>query len=394
MTSATLPASMNIPRAAAGVLVRQLNLPLGSLGSPLVSVPADPEYEAAIAQWWNTLLPEQRIPREVLATLAAPALVADIRVMLHGSSLFRTWALAGGLAVDSPWVLIGHRETEDEYEVQPIPNRQTLVNTLFAYLEAGVPVWEAEMRVKLPGAEFALLLALADLYSRAKFASLITHSVAPATYTPENVQQAYLNATQYPDVRYLFPFASALLPEPAGNLSPADVQAATGRLVAKGLLKGDDGGVTWTEPGLFLAESLHRRVCALFIDVAGANTNGAVGTQCSLFVRSDQPLWYFDIDRAGAGDAVLAGVSSTTARSLLDEILRPLGAPPSQDDVEARKAAAVAPPWPAYPPPPAAYPASTPATAPGATAFCGNCGSQLPPGARFCMTCGAGTLLD
>jgi hypothetical protein len=41
MTSATPPKSLRIPRIAASVLVRQLNLPLGALGSPLVSAPAE-----------------------------------------------------------------------------------------------------------------------------------------------------------------------------------------------------------------------------------------------------------------------------------------------------------------------------------------------------------------
>ncbi|MBI1851094.1 MAG: sigma-70 family RNA polymerase sigma factor, partial [Planctomycetes bacterium] len=58
----------------AGALVRQLQLPLGSLGLPLVGDAPDAEYAAAIAQWWASLAEQHRTPTDVLATLAAPVL--------------------------------------------------------------------------------------------------------------------------------------------------------------------------------------------------------------------------------------------------------------------------------------------------------------------------------
>jgi hypothetical protein len=374
MASATLPAPITIPRPATGALVRHLGLTLGSLGSALIEFNQDPGYNAAIAQWYESLPPGHRIPREVMAALAAPTVVAEIRVLFQKSSLVRTWAMTGGLAADSPWVLVAHHESQDEYEVQQVADRETLVNTLFGYLESGVPVWEAQMRFKLPAAEFAVLLALADLYSRGQYASLITHTLAPAVYSYAEVQQAYQNATQFPDLRYLFPFAGVLLPDAARQLAPADVQALAGQLVQHGLLKADGAGVTWTEAGRFLAESLHRRTCALLIDAAGATKDGMVGSQGSLFIRSDQPLWYIDIDRGAAADAVLAGVTADQARSLLDEILKPEGEPPPYTDILARQAA-----MPPAPPPQAAAPSQ----------FCSSCGAKLTPGVRFCGGCGS-----
>jgi hypothetical protein len=392
MASLTLPEPIVIPRPATGALVRHLGLTLGSLGSALVEFHPDAGYNAAITQWWSSLPPGKRIPREVVAALAAPTVVAEIRVLFQKSTLYRTWALTGGLAPNSPWVLIAHREAQNEYQVQPVPDRETLVNTLFAYLESGAPVWETKMRFKLPAPEFALLLALVDLYSRGQYASLITHTVPIANYSLADVQQAYQNATQFPDLRYLFPFAEALLPEAARQLAPPEVQALTGKLVEHGLLRADAGGFAWTEPGRFLAESLHRRTCALLIDAAGATAEGAVGSQGSLFVRSDQPLWYCDIQRGAPANAVLAGVTADLARSLLDEILQPVGVPPSHAELEARKAAMAAPPPPPVAAPPYSQAPSTPPPPAGAsTFFCRNCGANLAPGARFCVGCGSPT---
>ncbi|MCX6621730.1 MAG: zinc ribbon domain-containing protein [Acidobacteria bacterium] len=393
MTSAALPAPIMIPRQATGALVQHLGLTLGSLGSALIDFHPDAGYNSAIVQWWTSLAPRQRIPREVLATLAAPTAVAEIRVIFQKSSLFRTWAMTGGLAPNSQWVLVAHHEAKDEYQVQQLPDRQTLVNTLFAYLESGVPVWEAQMRFRLPAAEFAVLLALLDLYSRGQYASLITHAVAPASYSFADVQQAYQNATEFPDLRYLFPFAEALLPDVARQLTPSDVQALTGKLVEHGLLKVGADGFAWTDPGRFLAESLHRRTCALLIDAAGATAKGAVGSQGSLFVRSDQPLWYFDIERGATPHAVVAGVTADLARSLLDEILQPVGVPPSHSEVQARRAAMAAHrPLPIVAAPP--YYQAPPTHQPQAGAsspFCRNCGVNLPPGVRFCVGCGSPT---
>ena len=392
MTTVTFPQALTIPRPAAGALAKHLGLALGSLGAPFIQASEDAANNASVIQWWNSLGPTQRNLREALAILAAPVVVADIRSLFQKSSLIRTCALTGSLESHAPWVLLAHHEAADEYEIQQLLDRQTLVNTLFAYLESGVPVWEAEMRFQLSAAEFAVLFAMSDLYSGTQFASLITHTVAPSRYTLDNVQKAYLNATQIPDQRYLFPFAASMLPDAARRLAPDAVQACAGKLVERGLLIANGDGFCWTEPGRFLAESLHRRTCTLSIDAAGANEAGMVGTQCSLFVRSDQPLWYFDMGRATAKDIVTAGVSSETARSLIDEILKPIGRPPSQSDIEAFKAAAATRPAAPIPPAPraAAAPAPPAPPAPAAAASaCPKCGKAVSSNAKFCKSCGA-----
>ena len=424
MTAALLPKPLTIPRPAAGFLVQHLGLPLGSLGAPFVEIGGDEAYRASVIQWWNSLGPAQHKLREALTALAAPVTVVDIQVLFQKSSLIRTCALTGSLEPGAPWWLLAHHETEDEYECQQVSDRQTLVNTFFAYLEAGVPVWEAEMRFKLPAPEFAVFFALADLYSRAQFASLITHSVAPAQYTLEHLQQAYRNATEIPDRRYLFPFAAELLPDGVRQLAPDDVQAIAGKLVERGLLSADSTGFSWTEPGQFLAESLHRRTCTLSIVAAGANAQGMVGAHCALFVRSDQPLWYFDLGRAATVEVITAGVSDKMARTLLDEILKPLGTPPTQNEIEAFKAAAAPPPAPASPkarkspvrqsppeaeeapavrspqkppaqtpppppPPPPAVSQVPPPMGQASQGVCPSCGKAVSPGAKFCKSCGS-----
>jgi hypothetical protein len=216
------------------------------------------------------------------------------------------------------------------------------------------------------------------------------------------------------------------------------VQELAQSLAARGMLEQREGGLGWTEAGVFFAESLHRRVCTLSLDLAGANADGIPATHCAMFVRSDQPIWYFDIDRDAEQTVAAAGVGLETARALLDEILKPIGTPILQSEVDARRRAAAPPPpvsrvavppppppprpgvvpppppIPGVPPPPAAAvpapgrPTASPPSMPSALtpagvapggspqprvaagqAFCNRCGGKLVAGAKFCGECGA-----
>ena len=232
------------------------------------------------------------------------------------------------------------------------------------------------MRFNLTAAEFAVLFAMSDLYGGARFASLITHTVAPDRYTLDNVRNAYLNATQIHDQRYLFPFVSSMMPEAARRLSPDDVQVSAGKLVECGLLVADGDGFCWSEPGLFLAESLHRRSCMLSMDVVGADEQGLLGGRCAMFVRSDQPLWYFGLGRSAATQVVTAGVTREMAGALIDEMLKPTGIPRLPSDLEAFQATETDRPEAPAP------------LAPMGPSFCPQCGKSVSPGAKFCKGCG------
>jgi hypothetical protein len=385
----TLPEPIIIKRLLTGPLVELLGLPRGCLGTPFIQPAANPAYAAAVAKWWNELPEEARFPREVLATLASPSVVADIRIFIQNGAtgaLHRTMALAGGAEAGAPWILMAHSEAPNQYQVQPLPDRETLVNTLFAALEAGMPVWEAGMRFQMPTDEFGILLALVDLHSRGNYASMITHNLPPVAFSPGDIGQAHENATRVSDPRYLFPFTAPLLPEGVLQLTPERLQESVRALTARGLLEPKDDGVAWTQSGSFFAESMHRRVCLVSLEMAGARADGVPGTQCALFARSDRPLWYFDIDRDASRTVAAAAISSQTARGLLDELLKPTGVPMLQSEIDARTRVPTAAPLrsgaSAQPPAP---PEETPLPA---VNFCLQCGNAIGATTRFCGRCG------
>lgn len=410
MSTTLATEAIAIRRSLASALAAHFQIPLGCLGAPFVDPETDASRVAAAGEWWTAQPEGRRIPRELIAGLAAPAAVADIRILLERSTLTKTWALACGVEPNAPWLLLAPVTSDNDYHVQPCAARAAVTDLLMGHLAALSPAWESQMRFQLKTPAFALLLALVDLYSRAQYASLLMQQAVPEGFDMEDIRLAWENAIQRPDQRYLFPLAAHLFPDALNNLLPGDAATLVYQIAEVGLLAEREKNYFWTDSGRFLAESLHRRNVTLAIEVAGADAGGRLAAQASLFVRSDLPLWFFDI---GAESCIAAGVSDEKARELLDGILKPVGVPPAvQREVEAPAPAPTLPPPPpvsAPPPPPppaAAAPASVcpvcgAAVAPGAR-FCGNCGqpsappmlvcahcqTQSPPGTQFCRNCG------
>ena len=332
MSTTLLTEAIAIRRSVASALAAHLKLPLGYLGTLFIDPDPDPALTAPTGRWWESLPANQRIQSDIIAGLAAPALIADIRILLERSTLTKTWALACGIEPEAPWLLLAPITSEGDYHVQPCRDHNSVTALLLGNLSGLSPVWESQMRFQLTTPAFALLLALTDLFSRAQYASLLTQQAIPEGFTMDDVRLGWENAIQRPDQRYLFPFAAHLFPDSLNSLRPSDVAALVHQIVKTGLMVELEQGFFWTDSGRFLAESLHRRNVCLAVEVAGADAGGRLGTQASLFVRSDLPLWYFDI---GAETCIAAGVNEEKAGQLLDEILKPIGTPAARQRVSA-----------------------------------------------------------
>jgi len=404
-------------RQMLGALVRHFNLPQGLLGAAFMDQPADPGYAAQVAQWHSALPEAEKIPLSALKVLAEPALVADVRAFLRRETLIRTWAVCGA-AGECPLVLAAASgEDGEQLKLNWRQTREEFADTLLVWLiEAGEPS-EPEMKVELSQAEFAVLLALCDLHSRAAYSAYIAHTPVAASYPVAFLQQAFQEAVAVDDPRWLLSFATPLLDEEASKLTADQVGQTVDRLVRRGLIQREGAEIRWTVPGEYLAESFHRRKVTVAIDTAASDRDGLLGTHAGLLLRSDQPLWYADI--AGGGPAAVTGVSVQAARDILDAFLTPVGPPPVKRQAPEppppaetmwyvahggqtegpmaesvlRSRLATLPPgalvWNAGLPgwvPPAQ--AGLVAPAPAARA-CPACGAALSPTQRFCVHCGA-----
>lgn len=395
------PDMITVQRSLAGALIRHLQLPVGVFGAALIKIPEDMAYIASVVQGWNSLKPEDRLSRTLLETLAAPTLVADLRVMLGQTSLIRVSALAGGIEPHAPWLLAGYHEDKDEFQVSQLEGREELLNTLYAWIEADAGIFVPEMKFEVSTAEYAVLLAIVDLYSRAHYSAFITHTVVADEFTVADIVKSYQEAVNIPDPRWLLSFCAPLLPDEASALQAEQVKQCLAGLTGKGLLQAaPSNALSFTVPGLFLAESFHRRNCLVGLSVAGADETGMIGSHAGLFIRSDDPLWYCDI---GSDNKVtVLGVDMNLVRQILEDLLTPLAVPPLESKLKTPQTVLLQP-GPGTPPlPPSKLSAAVACVKCGFIivkddAFCGKCGEPvkkviappppLPPQTKVCSRC-------
>lgn len=409
----------------AAALVRHYGLRRSVLGSGLFEDMQDPAYAAQIGAWHESLPADHRLSTDQLATLAAPDLLADVRI-LHGLDSLTHFLLLARHGTNGHSCLLAGPQKDGELELKPAAGPGEVSDMILLMLAANGEPAEPEMNVRLAHAELAALLAWIDLDARASFVARIAHEPRPESFTAETLAEYCQKEAGVPDPRWLLPFFAPLL----GASIPATVPqaaAALQGLARRGLAEPRGAGFAWTLPGQFLSETFQRRTVLAAIDTAAAAPNGALGRHSACLLRSDQPLWFIDIPPEG--EAALAGINILDARKILDSLFTPLATapewrktpqppapaysaappPPGYAPAQPRAAhpsyAAPAPQRPSPPPapgfspqaapyaaPPAApqYPAQPqyPPQAPQAQNFCRNCRQPLPAGAVFCGICG------
>lgn len=373
MTSpaATNPSMLTLDRHVIGALVRHHQLVPGALGAAFYDLPPDPGYIQQVAQWHQAQPASAKLSAEALKILAAPDLVADIRALTGRDSMLHTWALSRVDFQPGPILLAAAAEqNEKQLKVQSYASREMLADTLLLWLVAAGEPSEPEMRVEMTHAEFAVLLAFIDLYSRAKYSAFIAHRTMETTFSHSFVYQAYDEALKAADPRWMLGFAMPLIDEAALHLDPQSFWQALQGLVQRRFLEASGQEFRFTVPGEFLAEALHRRTVSVAVDTAAAEPQGGLGTHGMMLVRSDEPLWFVDLPPGGK--VTVCGVSMQAAREILDAVLTPVG-----------RAPAARPPLqhpPAAPPPAASQPG---------VVQCRVCGQRQAAGAMFCGNCGS-----
>lgn len=399
-----------------GALVRHYGLRRSALSGGLFEDMQDPAYAAQVGAWHESLPAEHRLSTEPLATLAAPDLLADVRILRGLDSLTRFLLLARHGANGHSCLLAGPQK-DGELELKPAAGPGEVADMILLMLAANGAPAEPEMNVRLTHAELAALLAWIDLDHRAFFVARIAHEPRPESFTAEALAEYCAKEAAIPDLRWLLPFFAPLLDRAAIPSAPQQAATALQGLTRRGLAEPRGAGFAWTLPGQFLSESFQRRTVLAAIDTAAAASGGALGRHSACLLRADQPFWLIDIPPDS--DAALAGINILEARKILDALFTPLAtapgrrapqpsapayAPPPPPSPAYAPAAplpfapaqpyAAAPPSPAAAPRPAAPPPPYAARqqyappAPAAQNFCRNCRQPLPAGAVFCGFCG------
>lgn len=405
-------------------LVRHYGLRRSALSGGLFDEMHDPAYAAQIGAWHESLPPDHRLPREHLAVLAAPDLLADVRIVHGIEKLTRFWLLARH--GNGQGCLLAAPQKEGELELKPAGGAEDVSDMVLLMLAAAGEPAEPEMNVRLTHAELAALVAWIDLDQRASFVARIAHEPRPESFSAETLAEYCAREAGVPDPRWLLAFFAPLLDRSSIPATAPQAAAALQGLARRGLAEPRGAGWAWTLPGQFLSETFQRRAVLAAIDTATAAPGGALGRHSACLLRSDQPLWLVDIPPDG--EATLAGISLLDARKVLDALFTPLATAPEWRAQQTPAYAAAPPPQPAYaaqpyaapyapqaaprpaPPPPPPLPGYAPQAAPyggpqpsppysaqpqyppaapPVQNLCRNCRQPLPPGAAFCGLCGA-----
>ncbi|MBE9176229.1 zinc ribbon domain-containing protein [Synechocystis salina LEGE 06155] len=377
MTHMNINTSLLMPRKFMNPLVGHLKLPINSIGEVFIENIKDSKNSKDFLQWFHSLSQTSiQTINNWTSFIANPFLLADIRIYYHQTSQLRTWALTGKIEDDAPWLFIAPVNGGQDYKIHPVEGRDVLVNSLFAYIEPGSPIWETDVSFQCTLTEFSVLVALVDIYSRIQYASLILHQPVSLSISIEDLLQAYDNVTEYEDQRYLFWTIVHFLPQKLQKVDHNELLNIINKLVQRQLIEHDGNKIAWTESGLFLISSLHRRLCTLAIDLLGYNEANLLGRQGALLIRAENSLWFFDIDPSPNGLVSVVSIDLDKAYKLLDEIFTPVGEPQMEFSIQSFEKKTTS---------------SSPESSPEVLTakYCLACHQPLQDADKFCTHCGA-----
>jgi hypothetical protein len=328
-----------IPKASVTPLFTSFSLVRNRLGE-VFDLPQGDSGQAT--KWWQSQTPDDQIVlRQALTALASPVIMSDITIMRGDQGLVQTTLIKESMREDDPAFLVGTDESGESLRLRRLQSPEVMAGTILMYLEAGSDPGLADFKFEASPDEFLVLLATLDLHRRSYMISLLEHEEMKPSLKLEDVQNSVNDGLQYPDPRWLVPFVVPILPEKP-QLDWDAIWKAVYSLSQRGIVKlsADNTELTLTEAGALLATEMLRKMTQVRIASLGYTEDGKQGSQTSFFIRGESLIWYMDV---GADSVVVAAVDLDKAGELLNELFKPVGAPPvAQPASEAPKTSAPA----------------------------------------------------
>jgi len=346
-----------VPKSAVQPLLTSFSMVRNRLGE-VFDLPQGDAGQAT--GWWQGQKPDDQVAlRQALTALASPVIMSDITIMRGDQGLVQTTLVKESLRADDPAFLVDTDESGENLRLRRLQSPEVMAGTILMYLEAGVEPGLAEFKFEVSPSEFLVLLATLDLYRRSYLISLLEHEEMKPNLKLEDVQNSVNDGLQYPDPRWLVPFVVPILPSKP-ELDWNAIWQAVYSLSQRGIVKlsEDNTSLVLTEAGALLATEMLRKMAQIRVASLGYTEDGKPASQTSFFVRGENLIWYIDV---GAESVVVAAVDLDKAGELINELFKPVGAPPTVQPARAAAPAQAAAPRPA---------------------------AQATPAVRYCPSCG------
>ncbi len=314
--------------------------------------------------------PEPVLARAV-AALAQPAFeVAEIGGFLPrlaGSHAYASADPGGSFAV-------GYRNDGPERHVLRFPlSDEEMFPVAQALLRSGRAGSVAPFRAVMAEDEFAVLLALVDVYRRAVLTAAMERRVGPPVrVTADAVGDMFHRGVEGADCRWLVTLVRELSLQRL-ELPVSEIPAVLARLAQRGFLTPVDGGYRMSADCAAFCHCLSAAEAAVGVALATRRREGGLPPAGCMAFWAGGMLWLVDSskDDHGRRQLQLGTVLPLELRLVLRAALE-----------GARNRAGKTPPAITSAPPPVP-------PAPAVAQRCAACGAPLRPGTAFCTRCGA-----
>jgi ribosomal protein S27AE len=315
-----------IPKNVVASMWRSLNIVENELNKTLeIPKQVNPELQKYAEQWHRGQSDADKMKlRYIFAALGAPFLVADVAIMRGEGNLLVTKAVYSSHYANEPALLMA--SDGDNYRVRYLPEGRMIPATFVVYMDQGTDYGEAQIKLSFSNTEFAIFLALMDLYKRNRMISQLEHTSQDFVITYQDLYNAVEDGQSYEDPRWLLPFAVPMMPDIPEKIPVQAINDAVGDLFQKKILESEDGqNLDLTEAGYVCAESLSKAFNKISIMALGHKADGEKVYSSNLFIRGDALIWFVDITREGT---VITTVTLEKTSELLEELFTPSGMPP------------------------------------------------------------------
>ncbi|MBD3284667.1 hypothetical protein GF395_04485 [Candidatus Uhrbacteria bacterium] len=316
-----------IPKNIVNALIDNFNIVRNQL-SEVLDLPVSTTTEHAMGWWKQQSGDDQIILRAALTAMAAPAMISQISIMRGNEKFIQTTLTQESTRVTDPCFLIGEDEKGDNVKVRRLRGPNVMIGTMLMYLDSEMELGVADFNFTTEIDDFQTLLGFIDLYRRQYYQALMEHEPLPTQFNTEDVLRSIEDSHTYGDPRWLLPLSLPAIPDSTVpeqntlNYSLYDL----GKI---GIISINDdySTVTLSDPTELLCSEMMKRPASIRITNLGFDEEDNPAGMSSLFIRSENLVWYINIGGETGETVSWAAIDLDKASELMKELFTPVGAP-------------------------------------------------------------------